>query len=342
MFLGRRRAIARSLLAVSTLALPAVAGRPARAGGLRPIRIGLLPLCSSGAVFIARARGYFADAGLDPRLLYFDMAEPVARAAGAGEIDVGVAAFSAGLFTLARIGALSVIAGQAREAPGYPLVGYLASARSPVASKFYRPQDFVGHQIGITRAGSTFQYCLGLLATKYHFPLEQVRLSELQSLAKVAAAVKDGAVDGALLPVADARPLLESRDARLLGWVGDITPWQVGAAFAARGALGDPDMITRFLTAYRRGLRDYHDVLLASERNGRIALTEQTQPLLSIIAESTGQDVDQIRCGMPYADPQGRLDLADVSNQIAWNQAQGYLDHGFGLDQVIDRRFVIS
>ena len=345
MLIGRRRAIARSLLAVPALALPGLAlpglaASPARADGGQRVRIGVLRLSSSGAVFIAKSRGYFADAGLDAELVFFDAAQPIALAAASGDIDIGVSAFTTALFTLARRGALSVIAGQSREAPGYPLIGYLASTHAPAASKFYRPQDFVGHTIGITQTGSTFQYSLGLLADKYHFPLDQVRLTALQSLANVAAAVRSGTVDGALLPVTTARPLLDSGDARLLGWVGDITPWQLGAAFVSGGARANTGMITRFLTAYRRGLHEYHDVLLAAEQDGVVPVTAQTQPLLAMIAEATGQSIEQVRIGLPYVDPDGRLDLADVANQIAWNQKQGFLDRGFGLDQVIDRRFV--
>ncbi len=334
MTISRRAA----LTGFGTIAVHAT--RPAAAQSARKIRVGILRLSSSGAVFIALAQGFFREQGLDVDLVFFDAAQPIAVAAASGDIDIGVTAFTTGLFNLAAKGALSVIAGQSREAPGFPLIAYLASTHAPASMKMYKPQDLIGHSVGITQTGSSFHYSLGLLAEKYHFPLAEIRLSALQSLSNVAAAVKGGAVDAALLPITTARPLIESGDARLLGWVGDITPWQLGAVFVSRGFKRETELINRFLIAYLQGLRAYHDVLLAAAVDGSVPVTDATRPLLQIIADTASQSIDQVRVGLPYVDPNGRLDVADVANQIRWNQDQGYLDKGFGIEQVIDRRFV--
>ncbi len=55
----------------------------------------------------------------------------------------------------------------------------------------------------------------------------------LQSLSNAAAALKGETVDAALLPVSTARKLIDDGSAKLLGWVGDETPWQLGAVFAS-------------------------------------------------------------------------------------------------------------
>jgi NitT/TauT family transport system substrate-binding protein len=102
----------------------------------------------------------------------------------------------------------------------------------------------------------------------------------------------------------------------------------------------NPDLIERFLTAYRRGCKDYRDILLASVKNGVAALTPQTRPLLEAISRQTNQPVDKIRVGLAFIDPNGALDVQGVAHQLAWFQDHGFVDKGFGLDKIVDARFV--
>src|SRR5947209_10939087 len=141
-------------IAAST-ALTALMSVPALAQDRPKIRVGVLRLASSGNVFIAADRGYFRDAGLDVELKFFDAAQPIAVAVAVGDVDVGVTAFTGGLFNLAGKGALKVVAGQSREARGFPLIAYLAHPRAYEAG-LRRPQDIARHRVGMTQVGSSF------------------------------------------------------------------------------------------------------------------------------------------------------------------------------------------
>jgi NitT/TauT family transport system substrate-binding protein len=159
-------------------------------------------------------------------------------------------------------------------------------------------------------------------------------------MSNVASALKGGRVEAAILPATAAQPLIDSGDARLLGWGGDEAPWQLGAVFVSQKMKADPDRVERFLTAYRRGCKDYHDILLGSVKNGVAELNPQTQPLLDAIAHETNQPVDKIKVGLAYIDPDGALDVQGVAHQLAWFQEHGFVDKGFGLDKIVDQRFV--
>src|SRR6202051_4471359 len=195
----------------------------ARAEDSLKARIGVLRLSSSARVFIAQDKGYFRDAGLDVELKFFDAAQPIAVATTSGDIDFGITAFTAGLYNLA---------GMSREKAGYPLIGYFAS-NNAYAAGLKAPRDLAGKRIAVTQVGSSFHYSLGLLADKYGFKLSDVKVLPLQSLSNAAAALKGETVDAALLPVSTARTLIDSNGAKFLGWVGDETPWQLGAVFAS-------------------------------------------------------------------------------------------------------------
>jgi NitT/TauT family transport system substrate-binding protein len=301
--------------------------------------IGVLRLSSSAPVFIAQDKGYFRDAGLDIELKFFDAAQPIAVAVTAGDIDFGVTAFTAGLYNLAGKGTLKVIGGMSREKAGYPLIGYFASPQAYDAG-LKSPKDLAGKRVAVTQIGSSFHYSLGLLADKYGFKLSDVRIVPLQSLSNAAAALKGGTVDAALLPVSTARKLMDDGGAKLLGWVGDETPWQLGAVFASPKTLQNKALVMKVLASLDRADREYHDVILAAVHDGRVPIDDKTKPLLEIIAKYTNLPVEQVVGNCAYIDRDGKLDVKNVDNQIKWLQAQGFVDKGFDAGAIIDKTYV--
>ncbi|MGO8919573.1 MAG: ABC transporter substrate-binding protein [Stellaceae bacterium] len=321
---------------LATLALPALAA-PARAG--ERLRIGVLKLASSGPVFIAASRGYFAAEGIDAELRFFDAAQPVAVATVAGDVDIGVTGLTAGFYNLAGKGALRIIGAQSREEPGYHLIAYVASNRA-FAAGLTALADLPGHSVAITQVGSTFHYSIGLLAQKLGFPLARLRLVPLQSMSNMAAAVKGGQVDAALIPATLAVPLVAQGGAHHLGWVSDETPWQLGAIFAGEHTLAARRAgVAGFMRAYRRGAHDFYAAFLVKGADGRPQEGPQAAECLAIIAEHTGQPADQIRLGIPYVDPDAALLVPDVYRQVAWYQSQGLVDKSVVAESLLDLSF---
>src|SRR5437660_12203679 len=311
----------------------------ARADDVLKARIGVLRLSASAPVSIAQDKAYFRDAGLDIELKFFDAAQPIAVATTSGDIDFGITAFTAGLYNLAGKGTLKVIGGMSREKAGYPLIGYFAS-NNAWAAGLRTPKDLAGKRVAVTQVGSSFHYSLGLLADKYGFKLSEVKVLPLQSLSNAAAALKGETVDAALLPASTARTLMDAGGAKLLGWVGDETPWQLGAVFASPKTLADKPLVAKLLSALTRADREYHDVILASVANGKADINDNTRPLLEIIAKYTNLPVEQVVGNCAYIDPDGKLDARNVGNQISWLQEQGFVDRGFDVDAIIAKDYV--
>src|ERR1700716_762399 len=312
---------------------------PARADDALKAKVGVLRLSSSAPVFIAQDKGYFKEAGLEIELKFFDAAQPIAVAVTSGDVDFGVTAFTAGLYNLAGKGTLKVIGGMSREKAGYPLIGYFAS-NNAYAAGLKTPKDLAGKRIAVTQVGSSFHYSLGLLADKYGFKLADVKVLPLQSLSNAAAALKGETVDAALLAVSTARTLIDTGGAKFLGWVGDETPWQLGAVFASPKTLTNGALVTKLLSALVRADREYHDVVLASVKDGKADINEKTKPLLALIAKYTNLPVEQVVGNCAYIDPDGKLDVKNVANQIEWLQEQGFVDKGFNADAIIAKDHV--
>lgn len=337
-YLARKRQPGINRLLSAVLLLLAAAG-VARADDVLKVKVGVLRLSSSAPVFIAQDKGYFRDAGLAVDLKFFDAAQPIAVATTSGDVDFGVTAFTAGLYNLAGKGTLKVIGGMSREKAGYPLIGYFAS-NNAYAAGLKSPRDLAGKRIAVTQVGSSFHYSLGLLADKYGFKLADMKVLPMQSLSNAAAALKGETVDAALLPASTARKLIDDGGAKLLGWVGDETPWQLGAVFASPKTLANKPLVTKLLGALERADREYHDVILASVTDGKAAVNDTTRPLLEIIAKYTNLPLEQVVGNCAYIDADGKLDVKNVANQIEWLQAQGFVDKGFAVDAIIARDYV--
>lgn len=325
------------LAAASLLAMMAMG--TAHAENALKARIGVLRLSSSAPVFIAQDKGYFREAGLEVELKFFDAAQPIAVATTSGDVDFGVTAFTAGLYNLAGKGVLKVIGGMSREKAGYPLIGYFAS-NNAYAAGLKTPKDLAGKRVAVTQVGSSFHYSLGLLADKYGFKLSEVKIVPLQSLSNAAAALKGETVDAALLPISTARRLMDDGGAKFLGWVGDETPWQLGAVFASPKTLTNKALVTKLLGALAKADREYHDVILASMKDGKAPINDKTKPLLEIIAKYTNLPVEQVVGNCAYIDPEGKLDVKNVDNQIKWLQDQGFVDKGFDANTIIAKEYV--
>jgi NitT/TauT family transport system substrate-binding protein len=310
----------------------------AHAAAAEDINVAIVRTASSGQVFIAIDKGYFAAEGFDVSLIPFEAAQPVAVAVVTGNADFGVSALTAGFYSLAGQDELKLIAGQSRDRPTYQNICYLASNRA-FAAGLTAPRLLGGHSLAITQIGAPAQYALGLLAAKYGFALKSVKLVPLASFPNIVTALAGNRVDAATLAATPCVAASEKGAARLIGWAGDETPWQVGGVFAtARTADDRPDFVERFLRAYIKGARDYYAAFSApdgSRRDGPGAADA-----LAIIAKYTGEPEGLARQAISFVDPEARFDRADVLRQIAWYKAQGLLKDGIDGAAIVDTRYV--
>jgi NitT/TauT family transport system substrate-binding protein len=304
------------------------------------IKIGIVKTSSSGHVFIAIEKGYFAAEGLELELIPFEAAQPVAVAVASGDTIIGVSALTAGFYSLAGGGALRLIAGQSRDIPTYQNINYLASNRAWTAG-LKAPRDLPGHTLALTQIGAPGHYALGLLAEKYGFDLKSIRVVAMQSFPNIASALAGNQIDAGMLAATPGLAAVEKGDAKLIGWVGDETPWQIGGVFVATAtADGKRDLIERFLRAYVKGAQDYYAAFSAAD--GKRGDGPRAAATLDIIAKYTGQPAAQIARGIGYVEPLARIDENDIRRQIAWYKSQNMLKADIDADRIIDKRYAVA
>jgi len=327
---------ARNLSAMAAAISALLTGAIAQA---ETIKVGSLRTSSGSTIVIGQQRGYFEAEGLTVELVNFDAAAPVAVAVTSGSIDFGVTGMTAGLYSLGGQGAIRIISGQIQEHPSFHGSAIVASNRAWDAG-LKSLKDLAGKSVGVTQVGSSLHYSVALIAEKYGIDLKTIRIVPLQANANVATAVTGGQVDAAAAVSTFATTGSQRGDVKMLGWVGDETPWQFGAVVAATKFTNEhTDTVKRFLVAFHKAQRDYHDAFTAPD--GTRHDEADAANILPIVAAYVGQTIEQVRPAIAYVDGGGRVDVKDVLHQITWYRAQGFIKGEVDGNVVIDKRFVV-
>ncbi len=112
-----------ALRGVCVLAL-AVAAAPSFAAD--KVTIGIVNAVSDGGLFIAEAKGYFKEAGIEASFVEFDTGAKMVAPLGAGQLDVGGGAASAGLYNAVERGiTIKMVADKATNVKGAPFQSFL-------------------------------------------------------------------------------------------------------------------------------------------------------------------------------------------------------------------------
>jgi len=309
------------------------------AGAAEHIKIGALKSTNVGATYIAIEKGFFAKEGLEPELVTTETAQTTAVAAAASSIDFGTTSTSAGLFQLAGSGELRIISGFYDEASGFHNFATAVSLKAYDSGlKSYK--DLTGHSVAVTQVGSPVHYSLALIAEKYHLDLNTIRILPLQSIPNMASAIKGNTADATIINSTSINPLLEAGSAKLLGWVGDETPWQTAVAFT------QPKMIAQhkatveaFLRGLKAGARFYHDAFTGSDEKPKDGPT--APEATAIIAKYTGLTPEQVKASLAHVDAQERVDVKDIIHQVEWFQSQKMVKEDVKPVAVMDSSLIV-
>jgi NitT/TauT family transport system substrate-binding protein len=159
------------------------------------------------------------------------------------------------------------------------------------------------------------------------------------------AAVSSGQIDATIAIASVAKPLAASGQVHILGWAGDLVPYQITAVFTTPAMIANhPDTLRHFAAAYQRGVADYRDAFLHLDTAGHPvtdATTDAAIPLLTKYVFSGDPSARQkILNGVGYYDPGGALDVADVLDQIRWFKAQGLVKGDTAPASMLDTHFL--
>ena len=329
----------RVLALVLLVGVVVLLGPPARGRAAEKVKVGVLKLTSSAPIFVGVEKGFFKEFGVEPELVYFQAAAPIATALAAGQLDVGATGLTAALYNIVLGGEkLWIVADKGREWPGYPLVAIVVQ-KELWDGGLRSIKDLKGRRIGVTQVGSTFHYHIGNILQKEGLALSDVRIVPLQAMAATVEALKGKQVDAILVPQPFPGAVEAQGFGRIMAWAGDLYPWQIAAVFYSDKLARDRTRAVAFMKGYVKASRYYHDAALV-QKDGRPAHGPAYEELVEITAKYTGARPEIIKLGFPFQDRNGRLLVPDIERQMAWWVANGFMKRPLPLRSVVDTSFV--
>lgn len=328
----------RRVMAVALIAALAAVGTTAAQE--RKVKVGVLKLTSSAPIFVGVEKGFFKEFGIEPELVFFQAAAPIATALAAGQVEVGATGLTAALYNIVLQGEkLWIVADKGREWPGYPLVGIVVQKELWDRGEIRSVKDLKGKRIGLTTLGSTFHLHLGNILEKEGLKLADVKVIPLQAMPSTVEALKGKQVEAIMVP----QPFPGTTEAqgfgKILAWAGDLYPWQIATVFYAKGFAADREKAVAFMKGYVKASRYYHDAVLV-QKDGRVVPGRNYDEVVQITAKHTGARPEIIKIGFPYQDRNGRLLVPDIEKQMKWWVEHGFMKSLIPLKEIVDTSFI--
>lgn len=331
---NRRQAIGLLGAAAATgLAAPAIAKNSKAV-------VGALSLTSHSGSFIAVERNYFAEAGLDVELKFFQAAQPMAVAIASGDVDFGVTAISGGLLSLAQKGAVKVIGGALSEEAGIDGQKILASDAAFQAG-LTSPEALGGKRFGMTTAGSSFHYMGSKIAAAHG--VDDMKFIPLQKVGAIIGALKSGQIDAWSIVPHIAKALAGSGAVHIIGDVADYLPdYQVTTVFtSAQNASNDRALVETFLAGFTRGVSDFNATMVEKSQ-GDAAIDEMVQLIHKYVYTDRPLEkaAPSIINGAMRINEGAAINVASVRDQLEWMQSAGLVDSAITIDTFLDTSYV--
>ncbi|WP_206321937.1 ABC transporter substrate-binding protein [Streptomyces sp. HNM0575] len=303
------------LLALGTLGLAATAcaggggpgqdGEGGSAGGAASgtVRVAHVPSTLFAPLYLAQAKGYFKEQGIDVRLQKVKAGQDAVPLAAYGNVEAVVAGFSAGLFNGVSEGLKVKVAASMGASTGEdPSPTALeVSKRLADSGKVDDPADLRGRKVAVAGGpGAAGGYQLDVILRKSGLRLKDVKVVNVP-IPDMRTALADGGVDAALPPAPFTTAMEEAGVAEALA----VPPKGTVATGLILGSdFAGMDTSAKFLAALRKGAADLQGKGRTSPKN------------VGILAEATGQEAGVLRKTPPYQwSPRLTVDERQLSKQ---------------------------
>jgi NitT/TauT family transport system substrate-binding protein len=310
----------------------------ANADELTTVRVGTVGSMTEAPFYIADKKGYFRDEGLSVTYVPFNSAANMVAPLGAGQLDVGGGAPSAGLYNAVARGIdVRVVADLGRDTPGYGFQQLLVRTDLVKSGAFKSFRDLRGKTIAVAAQGATASAALVHLLQKAGLTYADVNLVYMDYADQVVA-LKNGSVDASLFPEPNATIAVRTGAAvKIAGDDAFYPNQQIAVVLYGSGFLKDHrDLGLKFMRAYLRAARFYAQ----AHRAGKLAGPNADEVIDILTASTRIKDPAIYRAVVPNGnDPDGELNLASMRQDFDTYKAVGLIQGNVKPEDAVDTSF---
>ncbi|MFI1918338.1 ABC transporter substrate-binding protein [Nocardia sp. NPDC020380] len=300
------------IIPVLVLAVAGCGGKAPETASPGKVTVAHVPSTLFAPLYVARAKGYFADQGLTVDLQTIRAGQDAVALAAAGKVDVVAAGFSAGMFNAVHSGLRLKVVGSMGIATGDPKSSPSAlevSKKLVDAGEVKTSADLRGRKVAVAGgAAAAGGYQLATVLRESGLSLRDVQIVNI-AIPDQQTALANGGVDAALTPA----PFTTRIEQAGIGVPLAVPPAGTSATgIIFGGAFTESAAAQKFFSALQRASKDLQGAAATSPEN------------LAILAEATGQDRAVLESVPSY---RWRPDLSPDADQLTAQQ-QVYRDAG--------------
>ena len=303
------------------------------------VSIAVVNASSDAALFIADAKGYYKAEGIEAEFVSFDTGAKMVAPLGAGQLDIGGGAASAGLYNAVDRGIkIKIVADKAHNVKGAGFQAFMVRKDLIESGKVKSFADLKGMKVAITGAGgsdaSVLNEAMKSVGLSYN-DVEKIYLGFPQH----AVALQNSAIAASISTEPTVSKIVEMGAAVRYKGNDEFYPNAQTATILMSGDFAEkrPEVAKRFMKAYLRAVREFN----ASIVNGRIA-GRGADEMVNILAKySVIKDEPTLRAMIVHGtDPDGKLNVESLKKDLAFFKEQGDVTGKVTVDQVLDESFI--
>ncbi len=299
------------------------------------VSVGISPVMSSSAMFIAKERGYFEEQGIKVIINPF-------KASGAkmvpflatGQLMVGGGNISAGMYNaIANDIPIKIVSDKGTVTPGHGYLALIVRADHIKSRRYSGFADLKGMTMAVTAKGVSQEIVTERFLKKAGLTLKDIKLVTL-AYSDINIALANKSIDASIQIEPFVAAAVENNIAIRVAGNDLVYPNQQSAAIMYSPVFIEkhPEQAKAFMVAYVKGLRDYND---AFEKN----IGKDT--VISMLAKSTRIKNRKIyEKVVPVGlDPNGKVNIESLRNDARWYFEHGYVKKLPDIDSIVDLSF---
>jgi NitT/TauT family transport system substrate-binding protein len=303
------------------------------------VSVAVVNASSDAALFIADAKGYYKAEGIEAEFVSFDTGAKMVAPLGAGQLDIGGGAASAGLYNAVDRGIkIKIVADKAHNVKGAGFQAFMVRKDLIESGKVKSFADLKGMKVAITGAGGSDASVLNEAMKNGGLTYNDVEKVYL-GFPQHAVAFQNGAIAASISTEPTVSKIVELGAAVRFKGNDEFYPNAQTATILMSGDFAEkrPEVAKRFMKAYLRAVREFN----ASIVNGRIAGPGADEMVKILAKYSVIKDEATLRSMIVHGtDPDGKLNVESLKKDLAFFKEQGDVTGKVTVDQVLDESFI--
>jgi NitT/TauT family transport system substrate-binding protein len=309
-------------------ALTALLAAPALAQPKTPVLVGAVPSTSTGGLFVAKEKGYFAALGLDVQIENIVSASEVEAMLATNRLQVLSGAVAAGMFNSMAKNLPTKIYYNVAATPGF----HFLLVRPELKDTMKTAADLKGRAIAINGRGTADYYLIGKLLETVGLSIKDIDI-RVMAFGQMSVGLQNGAVDSAVT-IAPFTDLLIQKGIGVR-WLDPEDTLNVKPLLIAAGQMNTdwtaahPRETVDYLAAVLRGAREYCEAFHGGANRAEI---------VRILAKySSVHDADLIeRMQWGASDPVGVIPAESLNDFQDFQLKERQIVEKIPLDRVAD------